>query len=327
LALNAAAVTNMGLEVATYISGLNASNPVNATDGVNAGDDHLRLIKSTLLNSFPNITGAMNASHTELNHLVGITGKTGTGNVVLSASPTLTGTILAAAITASGTITGNLFSGSGASLTAIPASALAAGGSLPAINGSALTNLNASNLASGTVPDARFPATLPAASGVNLTALNGSNIASGTINNARLNQALSVTTSITAPAADLGDVEIEDLEITTSLIINNFITPTELGGGSSTDNYAPTGHATASVWRLSSGGAASLTGLAGGVDGRCLRLVNIGDFTITLLDENASSTAANRIRTVGAGRQIGENGGIDLWYDGTSNRWRVIEHE
>ena len=53
-------------------------------------------------------------------------------------------------------------------------------------NGSNLTNLNASNLASGTVPDARFPATLPAASGVNLTSLNASNLASGTVATARL---------------------------------------------------------------------------------------------------------------------------------------------
>lgn len=89
----------MGLEVATYISGLNSSNPVGATDPKSQGDDHLRLIKSTLLNTFPNITGAMTASHTELNNLDGVTGKTGTGNVVLSASPTLTGTLTAAAIT------------------------------------------------------------------------------------------------------------------------------------------------------------------------------------------------------------------------------------
>ena len=49
-----------------------------------------------------------------------------------------------------------------------------------------LTALNASNLTSGTVPDARFPATLPTASGINLTALNGSNISSGTIAAARV---------------------------------------------------------------------------------------------------------------------------------------------
>ena len=39
-----------------------------------------------------------------------------------------------------------------------------------------LTTLSASNLTSGTVPDARFPATLPAASGANLTNLPAANI-------------------------------------------------------------------------------------------------------------------------------------------------------
>ena len=38
-------------------------------------------------------------------------------------------------------------------------------------NGSSVTNLNASNLASGTIPDARFPSTLPAVSGANLTGI------------------------------------------------------------------------------------------------------------------------------------------------------------
>jgi hypothetical protein len=40
--------------------------------------------------------------------------------------------------------------------------------------------LPAANL-TGTIADARFPATLPASSGVNLTALNASNISSGTL--------------------------------------------------------------------------------------------------------------------------------------------------
>ena len=48
-------------------------------------------------------------------------------------------------------------------------------------DGSAITALNATELASGTIPNARFPATLPAASGVNLTALNASNLGSGTV--------------------------------------------------------------------------------------------------------------------------------------------------
>jgi hypothetical protein len=49
-----------------------------------------------------------------------------------------------------------------------------------------LANLNADNLTSGTVPDARFPATLPAANGSALTALNATNIASGTLSSDRL---------------------------------------------------------------------------------------------------------------------------------------------
>jgi len=65
----------MGLETGTYIDSLNTSNP-GATDSVAQGDDHLRLIKSTVKNTFPNITGAMTATHTELNLLDGVTANT-----------------------------------------------------------------------------------------------------------------------------------------------------------------------------------------------------------------------------------------------------------
>ena len=47
--------------------------------------------------------------------------------------------------------------------------------------GTSITALNATNLTSGTVPNARFPATLPAISGANLTALNATNLGSGTV--------------------------------------------------------------------------------------------------------------------------------------------------
>ena len=39
-------------------------------------------------------------------------------------------------------------------------------------SGASLTNLNATQLTSGTIPDARFPATLPAVDGSALTNLN-----------------------------------------------------------------------------------------------------------------------------------------------------------
>jgi len=65
----------MGLETGTYIDSLNTSNP-GATDSVAQGDDHIRLLKSTIKNTFPNVTGAMTATHTELNLLDGCTANT-----------------------------------------------------------------------------------------------------------------------------------------------------------------------------------------------------------------------------------------------------------
>jgi hypothetical protein len=48
-----------------------------------------------------------------------------------------------------------------------------------------LTNLNAGNLATGTIPNGRFPATLPAANGSALTSLSAGNL-TGTVVDARL---------------------------------------------------------------------------------------------------------------------------------------------
>lgn len=47
-------------------------------------------------------------------------------------------------------------------------------------------DVDATHLTTGTIPDARFPATLPAVSGAALTSLNASNISSGTIDAARV---------------------------------------------------------------------------------------------------------------------------------------------
>lgn len=62
----------MGLESVTYISDLNANNPT-PTDLKSQGDDHLRNIKSALLATFPGVTGAVTATHTELNYVDGVT--------------------------------------------------------------------------------------------------------------------------------------------------------------------------------------------------------------------------------------------------------------
>lgn len=56
----------MALETGTYINSLVATNPV-ATDGLAQADDHMRLIKAAIKATFPNITGAVTVTHTDLN--------------------------------------------------------------------------------------------------------------------------------------------------------------------------------------------------------------------------------------------------------------------
>lgn len=62
----------MSLETASFISQLNAANPVGAVDDYSTTDDHLRLIKAVLQGQFPNFTAAaMTATVAELNLLAG----------------------------------------------------------------------------------------------------------------------------------------------------------------------------------------------------------------------------------------------------------------
>ena len=48
----------MALETGTYLADFVASNPVGSTDAKSQGDDHLRLIKTLLQNTFPTMAGA-----------------------------------------------------------------------------------------------------------------------------------------------------------------------------------------------------------------------------------------------------------------------------
>lgn len=58
----------MALETANTINQLVESNPL-GTDRKSQGDDHIRLIKRTLRNTFPNITGPITVSEAAINGL------------------------------------------------------------------------------------------------------------------------------------------------------------------------------------------------------------------------------------------------------------------
>ena len=59
----------MALESSTYINGLVVTNPT-GSDNISDGDNHIRLLKSTIKATFPNVTGAVTKSHTQLNTTV-----------------------------------------------------------------------------------------------------------------------------------------------------------------------------------------------------------------------------------------------------------------
>lgn len=56
----------MALESATYINQLVQTNPT-LSDPKSQGDDHIRLIKKVLQDTFPNITGVVNSTQAQLN--------------------------------------------------------------------------------------------------------------------------------------------------------------------------------------------------------------------------------------------------------------------
>jgi len=80
----------MTVESATYLSELVAANPP-GTDPLIESDDHHRLIKQVLLNTFPNLNAPVSATPAELNLLVG---KTGIPDLITSISAPSPGQVL-----------------------------------------------------------------------------------------------------------------------------------------------------------------------------------------------------------------------------------------
>lgn len=76
----------MGLEVFSGIWSFNILNPVSAADAVRYGANHLRGIKSAIQVTFPNVTGPVTVTHTQINTIPDLAPKN---------SPVLTGTPVA----------------------------------------------------------------------------------------------------------------------------------------------------------------------------------------------------------------------------------------
>lgn len=168
------------------LTSLNASNISSGTlaDGRLSGNVTLQgnafngasqLVRTTVGGALPALSGA---SLTSLN-----------GSNISS------GTVADARLSSNVTLQGNTFNGASQLIQ------LNASTQLPAVSGANLTNLNASNLASGTVTDARLSANVPLINAVNNFSAANTFSAAGTAlsvtNNATIGGTLTVTTSLT----------------------------------------------------------------------------------------------------------------------------------
>ena len=131
--------------------------------------------------------------------------------------------------------------------------------------------------------------------------------------------AATVTGAAQAAITSLGT--LTTLTLAGPRLMTGVISPTQLTGN--TDNWNPTGLATANVIRMDVDAPRTITGIVAQASGTILILYNKTNFTITLAHD-ATSTAANRFYCTGnVDMGILAHGTVEARYDGTDSRWCV----
>lgn len=135
-----------------YIDDLVSSNPDGAVSEVRELDNHVRGIKNVLLRTFAAITGAVTASHTEINKLAGVVAGTVIGGfvVVVDASKNIGTFGVVTATTFVGNLTGNASTATNATVAAT-ATTLANQGALATKDTISSAELDAGLIAAETI--------------------------------------------------------------------------------------------------------------------------------------------------------------------------------
>lgn len=123
----------------------------------------------------------------------------------------------------------------------------------------------------------------------------------------------------------LGEQNADNVSLTGLVKFTGSINPTI---SANTNDWAPTGVATANVILVNATASCTATGLLAGVDKQIVLMVNTGTNTFSLAHESSSSTDVNRFHVpagaAGAIFNLAIGCGVYLMYDGTLSRWRVI---
>lgn len=120
-------------------------------------------------------------------------------------------------------------------------------------------------------------------------------------------------------AADATKLDKAAANITGTLGLPIFTPPQLLADQ---NDYNPPGFSAATYVRVYGDAARSISGIAGGYEGRVLVLSSAGSFSITLLDQSALSLAANRFYFIGAPVVLLPGQSLELIYE--TGVWRVI---
>ena len=172
--------SNQGNVINNTISFTNAAESIVTTGKIVVGTS----LEATNVNGNGSGLSSLNASNVSSGtiHNDRLSTKTGTGNIVMSANPTLSGTITGG--TFSGTHTGN-----GSGLSSLNASNISTGtlasDRLPSKTGTGNVVMSANPTLSGTITGGTFSGTHDG-NGSGLSSLNASNVSTGTLHNDRL---------------------------------------------------------------------------------------------------------------------------------------------
>lgn len=133
------------------------------------------------------------------------------------------------------------------------------------------------------------------------------------------------TTLINAPnftVTNAGGITGSALTLTS---VGNFATQRNTTDFTTTGTSNNVNLGTGALFRLNGASAQTITGLAGGADGRRITIVNAAAQAATISNNSGSSTAANRITTgTGTDLSLPSGGSIELIYDSSASLWRVV---
>lgn len=184
------------------------------------------------------------------------------------------------------------------------------------------TGLSVENLSTATTTGANKVALNVVSTGAILDTNRGMtvSVAGGGVNYAATFSGGNVGIGTSAPNTSLdvnGTWAVRELNFTGSLSSGATFNNNVDFGSTNAASYVRIGTSMSASW--------SLTGLVGGTDGKRIDIYNATGHVLTIKNENAGSSAANRIRTSNGGDIVVNNGAmVGLIYSANESRWRIF---